>query len=75
MHGYFYEFKWTFQKLGKVYLFYRNFFQKSDKCAYITGFNRGVQIIFPEIIHRYTNNYMHVATLHAVHGKCLGASS
>ena len=25
------------------------FFKKSDKCAYITGFNRSVWIIFPKL--------------------------
>ena len=56
MQGCFYELKWTVMKLGKVDLFQRNFFflSKSDKGAYITGFNRGVLIILSEVY-----NYMH----------------
>ena len=50
-------------KIGKSGSFFIVFFSKSDNCAYITGFNRGVHINFPEVYN------MNVATLHTMHGK------
>ena len=44
MQGYFYELSGPFKIWDKW-----TFFLRSDKCAYITGFNRGVQIMFPEV--------------------------
>ena len=50
-------------KIGKSGPFLSYFFSKSGNCTYLTGFDRGVQIIFPEVYN------MNVATLHTMHGK------